>query len=125
MQSIYLYLHSHWGHVCALAPASASSLNIQGCLPGKHCCGVVTARISLGFLILFRSIQGLSSGGEIAAVAVYLAEKSPLTALGLSTGIVSLGGNMGFCLGAGSNVVIQVREREREKQRGDAQNGRV
>ena len=66
----------------------------QGCLPSKECCGKHWGTPGFVLLVLLRLVQGLSTGGEIASVSVFLAESTPPRAIGMSTALVSVGGNL-------------------------------
>jgi len=80
----------------------------QGCIPSELCCGAGWATPGAVILVILRLVQGLSTGGEISAVSVFLAESTPTKAIGMSTALVSVGGNMGFVLAATVHAIIAV-----------------
>ena len=67
----------------------------QGCLPGKYLGGRFQV---LGFVLLmiFRSLQGLSAGGEISAVSAYLMEVSPVRTIGMAVCMISVGSQIAW-----------------------------
>lgn len=75
-----------------------------GVLPGYATIGVV-ATIAL---VLLRAIQGLSTGGELAAAVSFVAEHASARRRGLMIGLVQLGMMLGTLLGAGVAALLSV-----------------
>ena len=59
----------------------------QGLLPTKRSSGEAAAKVGSVFMIAFRIIQGLCSGGEISGVSVSLAEYGTTDCIGVCPGV--------------------------------------
>lgn len=75
----------------------ATNMSIIGMLIGTVCQGLLPARSSTGvaLLIVLRLIQGMSAGGEIAAVSVYVCEVAPQRSMGRSISFIAMTANAG------------------------------
>jgi MHS family proline/betaine transporter-like MFS transporter len=83
----------------------ALTLAVVGMAGASFAIGVVPGYGSIGIaatilLVLMRSIQGLSAGGELGTAASYLAEESPIPQRGYRTSFVNIGTLAGTVLGS-------------------------
>ncbi|CAJ1377754.1 unnamed protein product [Effrenium voratum] len=67
----------------------------QGLLPGAHL-GKNFQVLGLVLLICLRAVQGISAGGEIAAIAAYMMEVSPMQTLGMAVCMISVGSQIAW-----------------------------
>jgi len=67
----------------------------QGLLPGKHL-GSQFQTLGLVLLVITRALQGISAGGEIAAISCYLIEVSPIKTLGMAVCMISCGSQIAW-----------------------------
>ena len=72
----------------------------QGLLPTPRGWGEgsVPGQLGLCLLLALRLLQGLCAGGEIGAVATYVAEVAAPSSMGRCSALISVSGNMGFLL---------------------------
>jgi len=70
----------------------------QGLLPSYLCCGSTAGNVGITVFMLFRVVQGLSSGGEIGAISAYLMETSPPQVLGVVMSLVYLTNYFAFII---------------------------
>jgi len=68
---------------------------LQGCLPTFHCCGDSWGWLGMILMLVLRSLQGLSAGGELTTAAVYISEVSPKARLGFNTSWIAVCGAFG------------------------------
>jgi MHS family proline/betaine transporter-like MFS transporter len=73
-----------------------------GLLPGYETLGLI-APVAL---ILLRTIQGLSAGGEYISSVVFMVERAPFGQRGLMGGLACCGVTLGFLIGSGVAVAI-------------------
>jgi len=73
----------------------------QGLLPSYVCCGDAAGALGLYVLMGLRFLQGLSAGGEMSAVAAYVAETAPRRHLAVSMSTLSAIGVFAFLLADG------------------------
>lgn len=67
----------------------------QGCLPGKYF-GSDFQLVGFVLLMICRTLQGLSAGGEIGAVSAYLMEVSPVRTIGMAVCMISVGSQIAW-----------------------------
>jgi MHS family proline/betaine transporter-like MFS transporter len=68
---------------------------LQGCLPTFHCCGESWGWLGMIVMLVLRTLQGLSAGGELTTAAVYISEVSPKASLGFNTSWIAVCGAFG------------------------------
>jgi len=68
---------------------------LQGCLPTFHSCGDSWGWVGMILMLLLRTLQGLSAGGELTTAAVYISEVSPRERLGFNTSWIAVCGAFG------------------------------
>jgi MHS family proline/betaine transporter-like MFS transporter len=90
----------------------ALTLAVVGMAGASFAIGVVPGYGSIGIaatilLVLMRSVQGLSAGGELGTAASYLAEESPMRHRGYRTSFVNIGTLAGTVLGSLFVAVIK------------------
>jgi MFS transporter, MHS family, proline/betaine transporter len=83
----------------------ALTLAVVGMAGASFAIGVVPGYGSIGIaatilLVLMRSVQGLSAGGELGTASSYLAEESPVHRRGYRTSLVNIGTLAGTVLGS-------------------------
>jgi MHS family proline/betaine transporter-like MFS transporter len=83
----------------------ALTLAVAGMAGASFAIGVVPGYGSIGIaatilLVLMRSVQGLSAGGELGTASSYLAEESPMRHRGYRTSFVNIGTLAGTVLGS-------------------------
>lgn len=73
-----------------------------GCLPSFQTCGLVATVL----FVFLRVCQGLSVGGEYAAIMIYLAESAPHHRRGFFTSFAAVAANLGFLLASLSVLLL-------------------